>query len=103
MEAKKYICNICNKKYKSPQSLSNHKKLYHTQNIKTLDITDESILNEYINTQIINNDILIQDIKLSNINNKNTYNYRLINETNNIDLNIFESNKINISSFDIGK
>ena len=76
-------------------------KLYHTQNIKTLDITDESILNEYINTQIINNDILIQDIKLSNINNKNTYNYRLINETNNIDLNIFESNKINISSFDI--
>ena len=30
MENKKYICKTCNKYYKSPQSMSNHKKKYHT-------------------------------------------------------------------------
>jgi len=31
MSVKKYICNICNKEYKSSQSLSNHKRLYHIE------------------------------------------------------------------------
>jgi hypothetical protein len=32
MDTKKYICNICNKNYKSTQSLWNHKNKYHPKN-----------------------------------------------------------------------
>ncbi len=31
MSYKKYTCNICNKLYKSPQSLWNHKNIYHVK------------------------------------------------------------------------
>jgi hypothetical protein len=31
MSDKKYTCNICNKEYKTSQSLSNHKRIYHIQ------------------------------------------------------------------------
>ena len=60
MEAKKYICNICNKKYKSPQSLSNHKKLYHTQNDINLTITNPilTITNPIIDHKMVNKEPL---------------------------------------------
>jgi hypothetical protein len=31
MDIKKYTCNICNKNYKTPQSLWNHKNKFHTE------------------------------------------------------------------------
>ncbi len=33
MDNNKHTCNICYKDYKSPQSLWNHKKIYHENNI----------------------------------------------------------------------
>jgi len=41
-----YICNICNKKYKSYQSLWNHKHKYHTNDLYTL--STSGIHSEYI-------------------------------------------------------
>ncbi len=32
MDIKKYTCNLCNKQYKTSQSLCNHKRIYHPEN-----------------------------------------------------------------------
>ena len=40
MSDKKYICNICDNKYKTPQSLCNHKKIYHTNIHKNIPETE---------------------------------------------------------------
>ena len=39
-----HICNICDKKYKSYQSLWNHNKKFHTANLENIQDIDESKL-----------------------------------------------------------
>lgn len=38
---KQYICQVCNKTYSTPSSLSNHKKLYHTEKDTTDDVAQK--------------------------------------------------------------
>ena len=73
MFEKKHICNLCEKRYKTPQSLCNHKKLYHNNltqknSISTL-IPSENTQNSSNITQLTSiyipkNDIIIEDNKL---------------------------------------
>ena len=79
--------------------------LVYAQNNKsintTLKISDTNILNNYITSQINNTDVLIQNIQLSNINNTNTYSYKLLDNTNNINLNNNETYNINSFNYNI--
>ena len=56
MSVKKHTCNICNKDYKTPQSLWNHKNkihdiIYHKSTINTPYIDNLSTQNQHISTQ----------------------------------------------------
>jgi len=65
MLVKNYTCNICNKEYKSSQSLCNHKKLKHKndQLMTTLDVSNDHLMT--INDQIINEPVDIEENKLT--------------------------------------
>ena len=67
----------------------------------SLNISDTTILSDYIQTTNISSDILVQDIILSNIDNTNIYDYKLLDNTNNINLNINETYKINSFVYNI--
>ncbi len=60
---KKYTCNICNKLYKSPQSLWNHKHKYH-ENIKNND-QKMTIIENTSDQKMTINDQIIPEIKLT--------------------------------------
>jgi len=77
-------------------------KLQYEQNIKSnIQINDIAVLHDCIETTNINNDILVQNIQLTNIDNTNNYNYKLLNNTNDIILNTNETYKINSFVYDI--
>ena len=72
MSVKKYICNTCNKEYKTPQSLCNHKRLYHIESKSIVSQnTDE-------NKPIVNQNISESKPIVSQSNPKmdNTHNYK---------------------------
>jgi hypothetical protein len=87
-----YICNICNKNYKSYNSLWNHNKKFHKNNINNDNIKNNiknNINNDNIKNNIknnINNDNIKNNIK-NNINNDNIKNNIKNNINNNDNIN----------------
>jgi hypothetical protein len=65
MENKKYTCNLCNKGYKTPQSLWNHKKKIHENNINN---DQKMTKNKHINDPKMTQNIEIDDLA-TNLNN----------------------------------
>ena len=76
MSVKKYMCNICNKEYKSSQSLCNHKRIYH--------IESKPIVNQNIaKSKPIVNQKLSESKHVVNRNNPEMDNSKIDNTQNN--------------------